>query len=83
MRNVLSQEPQMGTFSILRDENRVLEIWGGAAQLWAGKKLCSPNPSKITQKKFSDQAHPHHMTKNIALRNRQFLGVFKLKVEFA
>ena len=45
-------------FSILRDENRVAEGWGGAAQLWAGKKLCSSNPSKIVEKKISDQAHP-------------------------
>ena len=50
----------MGIFSILSVENRVLERWGGAAQLWAGKKLCSPNPSKIAQKKISDQAHPLH-----------------------
>ena len=47
-------------FSILNVENRVVEGWGGAAQLWAGKKLCSPNKSKITQKKISDQAHPLH-----------------------
>ena len=42
----------MGIFSILSVENRVLERWGGAVQLWAGKKLFSPNKSKITQKKF-------------------------------
>ena len=48
----------MGIFSILSVENRVLERWGGAVQLWAGKKLCSSNKSKITQKKISDQAHP-------------------------
>ena len=53
-----SKKPQMGIFSILSVENRVLERWGGAAQLWAGKKLCSPNKSKITQKKISDRAHP-------------------------
>ena len=52
------KKPQMGIFSILRDENRVPEGWGGVGQLWAGKKLCSPNPSKITQKKISYQAHP-------------------------
>ena len=52
------KKPQMGIFSNLRDENRVPEGWRGVAQLWAGKKLCSPNPSKITQKKISDQAHP-------------------------
>ena len=52
------KKPQMGIFSNLRDENRVPEGWGGVAQVWAGKKLCSPNPSKITQKKISDQAHP-------------------------
>ena len=45
-------------FSILRVENRHLEGWGGAAQLWAGKKLFSSNLSKITQKEISDQAHP-------------------------
>ena len=60
MLNVLPQKPQMGNFSILGDENRVVEGWGGAAQLWAGKKLCSSNPSKIAQKKISDQAHPLH-----------------------
>ena len=53
-----SKKPQMGIFSILSVENRVLERWGGAVQLWAGKKLCSPNKSKITQKKISDRAHP-------------------------
>ena len=60
MLNVLPQKPQMEHFSILGGENRVVEGWGGAAQLWAGKKLCSPNPSKIAQKKISDQAHPLH-----------------------
>ena len=60
MLNVLPQKPQMGNFSILGDENRVVEGWGGAAQLCAGKKLCSSNPSKIAQKKISDQAHPLH-----------------------
>ena len=29
-------------FSILGDENRVLEGWGGAAQLWAEKKIFFP-----------------------------------------
>ena len=53
-----SKKPQMGIFSILSVENRVLERWGGAVQLWAGKKLCSSNKSKITQKKISDRAHP-------------------------
>ena len=58
MLNVAPQKPQMGNFLILGGENRVVEGWGGAAQLWAGKKLCSPNPSKIVEKKISDQAHP-------------------------
>ena len=58
MVNVAPQKPQMGNFLILGGENRVVEGWGGAAQLWAGKKLCSPNKSKITQKKISDRAHP-------------------------
>ncbi len=60
MLNVIPQKPQMRHFSILGDENRVVGGWGGAAQLWAGKKLCSPNASKIAQKKISDQAHPLH-----------------------
>ena len=47
-------------FSILGDQNRVPEGWGGAAQLWVGKKLFSSNQSKITQKEISDRAHPHH-----------------------
>ncbi len=55
-----SQKPQMETFSILRDENRLIEGWGGAAQHWSGKKLCSSYPSKITQKQISDRAHPLH-----------------------
>ena len=32
----------------------------GAVQLWIGKKLCSSNLFKFTQKKISDQAHPLH-----------------------
>ena len=55
-----SKNPQMGNFSILRDENRLLGGWGGAAQLWVGKKLFSANQSKFTQKEISDRAHPHH-----------------------
>ena len=59
MLNVLPPKPQMENFSILGDENRVVEGWGGAAQLWAGKKLCSSNPSKFTQKKnFRPGASP-------------------------
>ena len=42
----------MKHFSILGGENRVVEGWGGAAQLWAGKKLYSSNLSEFTQKKF-------------------------------
>ena len=60
MLHLPSQKPQIGTFSILRDENRLVEGWGGATQLRAGKKLCSSDPSKITQKKISDQAHLLH-----------------------
>ena len=70
-----------GIFSILRDENRVVEGWGGAAQLWAGKKLCSSNPSKFTQKKISDRAHPHHRENDTS--KSAILGTFKLKIEFA
>ena len=51
------KKPQMGIFSILRDENRVPEGCGGVAELWAGKRLCSPNQSKITEKKNSARAH--------------------------
>ena len=43
MLNVIPQKPQMRHFSILGGENRVVDCWGGAAQLWAGKKLFSPN----------------------------------------
>ena len=68
-----SKKPQMGTFSILRDENRLLGGWGGAAQLWAGKKLCSSHPSKITHKKISDQAHPLHW-ENDTSRCAVFVG---------
>ena len=45
-------------------QNRLPEGWGGAAQLWVGKKLFSSNQSKITQKEISDQAHPHHKKKS-------------------
>ena len=45
-----------GIFSILRDENRVLEGWGGTAQLWVGKKLPLIHPKLL--KKISDRAHP-------------------------
>ena len=54
-----TQKPQMLIFSLLSDENRVVEGWGGAAQLLTGKKLCSPNNSKIIEKKNFDRAHPH------------------------
>ena len=60
MLHLPSQKPQIGTFLILRDENRLVEGWGGATQLRTGKKLCSSDPSKITQKNISDQAHPLH-----------------------
>ena len=58
LNNYTQPKTTNATFSILNAENRVVEGWGGAAQLWVGKKLCSPNQSKITQKKISDQAHP-------------------------
>ena len=64
MLHLPSQKPQMRTFSILRDENRLIEGWGGAAQLWCGKKLCSSHPSKINKKKFSDQTDPFHRENN-------------------
>ena len=70
-----------GIFSILRDENRVVEGWGGAAQLWTGKKLCSSNPSKFTQKKISDLAHPYHRENDTS--KSAILGTFKLKIELA
>ena len=42
----------MENFLILGDENRLLGGWGGTAQLWAGKKLCTSDLSKFTQKNF-------------------------------
>ena len=81
MLNVAPQKPQMGNFLILGGENRVVEGWGGAAQLWAGKKLCSSNLSKFTQKKISDRAHPHHRENDTS--KSAILGTFKLKIEFA
>ena len=42
----------MGIFSILSVENRVLERWGGAVQLWAGKKLFPLINLKSRRKKF-------------------------------
>ena len=42
----------------LVSQNRVLASWGGAAQLWVGKKLFSTNQSRFTQKEISDRAHP-------------------------
>ena len=71
----------MRNFSILGDENRVVEGWGGAAQLCAGKKLCSPNPSKIAQKKFLTRRTP--FIEKMTPRNLQFLVDLKLKIEFA
>ena len=71
----------MGIFSILSVENRVLERCGGAAQLWAGKKLCSSNLFKFTQKKISDRVHPHHRENDTS--KSAILGFFKLKIEFA
>ena len=54
--------------------------WGGAAQLRAGKNLCSSNLSKFTQKKISDRVHPHHRENDTS--KSAILGFFKLKIEF-
>ena len=37
---------------MLMSQNWFIEIWGGAPQLWAGKKLFSTNQSKFNQKKI-------------------------------
>ena len=42
----------------LVSQNRALATWGGAAQLWVGKKLFSTNQFRFTQTEISDRAHP-------------------------
>ena len=67
--------------SMLMSKNRFLEGWGGAAQVWAGKKLFSPNQFKFTKKKFFDQAHP--LPCEIDLSKMPILTIFgRKKSEF-
>ena len=48
----------MGNFSILGGENRVVEGWGGAAQLWAGKNFVPLIHPKVLRKKFLTRRTP-------------------------
>ena len=43
---------------MLVSQNRFLEGWGGAPQVWAGKKLFSTNQFKFTQKKILTRRTP-------------------------
>ena len=65
-------------FSILGGQNRLPEGWGGAAQLWVGKKLFSSNQPKITQTEISDRAHPHHQ-KNHTSKSAVLMLFFEKK----
>jgi hypothetical protein len=62
---------------MLMSQNRFLEGWGGAAQVWAGKKLFSTNRSKFTQKKVFDQAHPLRI--KIDLSKMAILAILRRK----
>ena len=62
---------------MLMSQNWFLEGWGGAAQVWAGKKLFSTNQFKFTQKKFFDQAHP--LPSQIDLSKLAILAIFRTK----
>ena len=58
-------------------QNRFLEGWGGAPQVWAGKKLFSTNQSKFSQKYIFDQAHP--LPAKIDLSKMAILVIFREK----
>ena len=62
---------------MLISRNWFIEGWGGAPQVWAGKKLFSTNQSTFTQKTIFDQAHP--LQAEINLSKLPILAIFRQK----
>ena len=68
-------------FSILGNQNRLTEGWGGPVRLFGLPWGFTPNRCLSPQKKISDQAHPHHR-KNWPSKSAKMVFFFEKKSNF-